>query len=46
MPDMQPLFEPLQIGSMNVANRLMMSGMSAGMMLDKQGNITDEMIAY
>jgi len=45
-PDMQPLFQPLQIGNMNVVNRLMMSGMSAGMMLDKQGNITDEMIAY
>lgn len=46
MHDLSPLFKPLKIGPMRIENRLMMSGMSAGMMLDKQGNITDEMIAY
>lgn len=46
MHDLSPLFKPLKIGQMRTENRLMMSGMSAGMMLDKQGNITDEMIAY
>lgn len=43
---MQPLFEPMNIGKMHIVNRLMMSGMSAGMMLDEKGNITDEMTAY
>ena len=40
------LFEPFTIGAMRVANRLMMSGMSAGMILDKDGQVTPEMIAY
>jgi len=40
------LFEPMTVGPMKVANRIMMSAMSAGMMLDKDGQITPEMIAY
>src|SRR5258708_30539449 len=40
------LFEPMTVGLMQVVNRIMMSAMSAGMMLDKDGQITPEMIAY
>jgi len=40
------LFEPMTVGPMKVVNRIMMSAMSAGMMLDKDGQITPEMIAY
>jgi 2,4-dienoyl-CoA reductase-like NADH-dependent reductase (Old Yellow Enzyme family) len=40
------LFEPMTVGPMQVVNRIMMSAMSAGMMLDKDGQITPEMIAY
>ncbi|MBR1256342.1 FAD-dependent oxidoreductase [Bradyrhizobium sp. AUGA SZCCT0240] len=40
------LFEPMTIGPMKVVNRVMMSAMSAGMMLDRDGQITPEMIAY
>jgi len=37
------LFEPMTVGPMKVVNRIMMSAMSAGMMLDKDGQITPEM---
>jgi 2,4-dienoyl-CoA reductase-like NADH-dependent reductase (Old Yellow Enzyme family)/xanthine/CO dehydrogenase XdhC/CoxF family maturation factor len=40
------LFAPLTIGGMSVANRIMLPGMSAGMMLDEEGRVTPEMIAY
>jgi 2,4-dienoyl-CoA reductase-like NADH-dependent reductase (Old Yellow Enzyme family) len=40
------LFEPMTVGRMQVANRLMMAGMSAGTKMDKNGEITPEMIAY
>jgi 2,4-dienoyl-CoA reductase-like NADH-dependent reductase (Old Yellow Enzyme family) len=40
------LFTPLTIGGMSVANRIMLPGMSAGMMLDEEGRVTAEMIAY
>ena len=40
------LFQPLTIGRMRVANRIMLPGMSAGMMLDDKARPTAEMIAY
>ena len=46
MAELRELFTPLKIGPMEVVNRIMMSGMSAGMVLDKDGNVTPEMIAY
>ncbi|HTT82843.1 MAG TPA: FAD-dependent oxidoreductase [Rhizomicrobium sp.] len=46
MSTLQHLFQPLEIGRMTVANRIMMPGMSAGMMLDNDARPTDEMIAY
>ena len=46
MTVLRELFEPLTVGRMQVVNRIMMPGMSAGMMLDKDGQITPEMIAY
>jgi 2,4-dienoyl-CoA reductase-like NADH-dependent reductase (Old Yellow Enzyme family)/thioredoxin reductase len=44
--ELRELFTPLKIGPMEVVNRIMMSGMSAGMVLDNDGNVTPEMIAY
>ena len=46
MVNLRELFTPLKIGPMEVVNRIMMSGMSAGQILDKDGNVTPEMIAY
>jgi 2,4-dienoyl-CoA reductase-like NADH-dependent reductase (Old Yellow Enzyme family)/ribulose 1,5-bisphosphate synthetase/thiazole synthase len=46
MTQAAPLFTPLRIGPMQVANRMMMSGMSAGSSVDADGEITDEMVAY
>lgn len=40
------LFAPLTVGRMQVANRLMMAGMSAGTAVDGNGEILPEMIAY
>ncbi|MGI4814434.1 MAG: FAD-dependent oxidoreductase [Janthinobacterium lividum] len=40
------LFEPLQIGPMKIANRIMMSGMSAGNRTTETGDISLETIAY
>jgi 2,4-dienoyl-CoA reductase-like NADH-dependent reductase (Old Yellow Enzyme family) len=45
-PALEDLFKPLNIGGMIVANRIMLPGMSAGMMLDEEGRVTPEMIAY
>ncbi|MET0987925.1 MAG: FAD-dependent oxidoreductase [Steroidobacteraceae bacterium] len=46
MTQLSHLFSPLQIGPMSVQNRIMMPGMSAGMMLDENALPTAEMIAY
>jgi 2,4-dienoyl-CoA reductase-like NADH-dependent reductase (Old Yellow Enzyme family) len=46
MVKLDKLFQPIKIGPMTVGNRLMMPGMSAGMMLDKDSHPTPEMIAY
>jgi 2,4-dienoyl-CoA reductase-like NADH-dependent reductase (Old Yellow Enzyme family)/thioredoxin reductase len=46
MPQLKHLFSPLRIGPWEVENRVMMPGMSAGMMLDNEGRATPEMIAY
>ncbi|MGE0827894.1 MAG: FAD-dependent oxidoreductase [Hyphomonadaceae bacterium] len=43
---MPELFAPLKMGPVTVANRLMMSGMSAGTKVDENGEIAPEMIAY
>jgi len=40
------LFQPLKIGPMTVANRMAMSGMSAGIKVDSDGEIDPQMIAY
>jgi NADPH-dependent 2,4-dienoyl-CoA reductase/sulfur reductase-like enzyme len=44
-PALEHLFKPLNIGGMSIANRIMLPGMSAGMMLDEEGRVTPEMIA-
>jgi 2,4-dienoyl-CoA reductase-like NADH-dependent reductase (Old Yellow Enzyme family) len=46
MTQLAELFQPLTIGRMRVANRIMLPGMSAGMMLDEMARPTPEMIAY
>ncbi|MFA5632014.1 MAG: FAD-dependent oxidoreductase [Porticoccaceae bacterium] len=46
MSQLQDLFKPIQVGNMEVKNRLVMSSMSAGVSLDKQGYPTENMIAY
>lgn len=46
MTDLTELFTPLTIGKLQVRNRIMMPGMSAGMMLDSDARPNDEMIAY
>lgn len=46
MSELQVLFQPLQIGPISAANRLMMSGMSAGSKVDERGEISPQMIAY
>jgi 2,4-dienoyl-CoA reductase-like NADH-dependent reductase (Old Yellow Enzyme family) len=46
MTQLAHLFAPLSIGRMQIQNRIMMPGMSAGMMLDSDGEATPEMIAY
>jgi 2,4-dienoyl-CoA reductase-like NADH-dependent reductase (Old Yellow Enzyme family)/thioredoxin reductase len=46
MSQLSKLFEPLQIGPMTVANRIMMSAMSAGPKVDENLEITDRIIAY
>jgi len=46
MAELTELFTPLRVGRMRVANRIMLPGMSAGMMLDSQARANAEMIAY
>ncbi|VVN97549.1 FAD-dependent oxidoreductase [Pseudomonas fluorescens] len=46
MTQLPQLFSPMKIGPMQVKNRIMMPGMSAGQMLDADLNVTPEMIAY
>ncbi|MGE0830133.1 MAG: FAD-dependent oxidoreductase [Hyphomonadaceae bacterium] len=46
MSKLEALFQPMKVGHMDVANRLMMSGMSAGMKADENGHVEPEMIAY
>jgi 2,4-dienoyl-CoA reductase-like NADH-dependent reductase (Old Yellow Enzyme family)/xanthine/CO dehydrogenase XdhC/CoxF family maturation factor len=46
MPNLSELFSPVRIGRMEIQNRIMMPGMSAGMMLDSDAEATPEMIAY
>ena len=40
------LYRPMTVGPMQVANRLMMAGMSAGTKVDENGEVAPEMIAY
>ena len=40
------LFQPLKIGPMTVSNRMAMSGMSAGIKVDGNGEIDPQMVAY
>jgi 2,4-dienoyl-CoA reductase-like NADH-dependent reductase (Old Yellow Enzyme family)/thioredoxin reductase len=40
------LFQPLKIGSMEVQNRIVMSGMDPGFGIDDDGCVTDQIIAY
>lgn len=40
------LFQPLAVGPMRIANRIMMSGMSAGTNVDENGDVSPETIAY
>jgi 2,4-dienoyl-CoA reductase-like NADH-dependent reductase (Old Yellow Enzyme family)/thioredoxin reductase len=46
MTHLAQLFAPMAIGRMQIQNRIMMPGMSAGMMLDGDAQATPEMIAY
>lgn len=46
MTHLAQLFKPMTIGRMRIQNRIMMPGMSAGMMLDGDAEATPEMIAY
>jgi 2,4-dienoyl-CoA reductase-like NADH-dependent reductase (Old Yellow Enzyme family)/thioredoxin reductase len=46
MAHFEHLFSPIKIGPMQISNRIMMPGMSAGMMLDSEARVTPEMIAY
>jgi 2,4-dienoyl-CoA reductase-like NADH-dependent reductase (Old Yellow Enzyme family)/thioredoxin reductase len=46
MAHLAQLFTPMMIGRMRIQNRIMMPGMSAGMMLDGDAEATPEMIAY
>ena len=40
------LFQPLKMGPMTVPNRMAMSGMSAGIKVDSNGDIDPQMVAY
>ena len=46
MTKLPELFEPMMVGRMSVANRLMMAGMSAGTKVDENGEVAPEMVAY
>jgi 2,4-dienoyl-CoA reductase-like NADH-dependent reductase (Old Yellow Enzyme family) len=43
---LEHLFQPLKVGRMEIANRIMMPGMAAGMVLDDDGEAAPEMVAY
>jgi len=40
------LFQPLKVGSMEVQNRIVMSGMDPGFGIDDDGCVTDQLIEY
>src|SRR5579862_80702 len=40
------LFQPLRVGTMEIANRIMMPGMAAGMVLDDDGEAAPAMLGY
>ncbi|MFA5631568.1 MAG: FAD-dependent oxidoreductase [Porticoccaceae bacterium] len=44
--ELSHLFSPLKIGPMEIANRIMQPGMSAGMVVDKDLHVAPDMIAY
>jgi 2,4-dienoyl-CoA reductase-like NADH-dependent reductase (Old Yellow Enzyme family)/thioredoxin reductase len=46
MTHLAQLFSPMTVGRMRLQNRIMMPGMSAGMMLNGDAEATPEMIAY
>ncbi len=46
MEKLRHLFQPLRIGSMEVQNRIVMSGMDPGFGIDDDGCVTDQLIEY
>ena len=46
MEKLKHLFQPLRIGSMEVQNRIVMSGMDPGFGIDDDGCVTDQLIEY
>ncbi len=46
MHKLRYLFSPLKIGSMQVQNRIVMSGMDPGFGIDDDGCVTDQLIEY
>src|SRR5262245_18626919 len=46
MTTLSHLFTPLKVGKLEIKNRIMMPGMSAGMMLDNDAHVLPEMTAY
>lgn len=46
MTHLNHLFQPIQIGPMNVKNRLLMSAMSINFGVDEDGYVTDQLIQY
>ncbi len=46
MTQLAALFQPLRVGPMTIANRVMLPGMSAGQILDLENRPTADMIAY
>ena len=46
MEKLRHLFQPLKIGSMEVQNRIVMSGMDPGFGIDDDGCVTDQLIEY
>jgi 2,4-dienoyl-CoA reductase-like NADH-dependent reductase (Old Yellow Enzyme family)/NADPH-dependent 2,4-dienoyl-CoA reductase/sulfur reductase-like enzyme len=46
LENLRHLFQPLKIGSMEVQNRIVMSGMDPGFGIDDDGCVTDQLIEY
>jgi 2,4-dienoyl-CoA reductase-like NADH-dependent reductase (Old Yellow Enzyme family)/thioredoxin reductase len=46
LEELRHLFQPLKIGSMEVQNRIVMSGMDPGFGIDDDGCVTDQLIEY